>query len=124
MPNRTLGFDAVRKIGLSLPGVEEGTMYGSPALKHRGQLLACIPVHKSAEPNALGVRIPFDQRAELLAAAPETYYLKDHYVNYPMVLVRITHIDPDALRDLLGMAWRFVTGRIAARPAKGKLGRQ
>jgi hypothetical protein len=42
MRESTIGFDAVRDIGLALPGVEESTAYGSPALKVRGQLLACV----------------------------------------------------------------------------------
>jgi hypothetical protein len=46
----TINFDSVRKIGLALPGVEESTAYGSPALKVRGKLLACVPSHRSAEP--------------------------------------------------------------------------
>ena len=46
-----------------------------------------------------------------MAADPDVYYLKDHYVNYPCVLVRLSRIHPDALRDLLGMAWRFVTAK-------------
>jgi len=45
---------------------------------------------------------------ELMAAAPDIYYLTDHYVNYPVVLVRLSRIHPDALRDLLGIAWHFV----------------
>ena len=43
-----------------------------------------------------------------MAAAPDIYYLTDHYVNYPVVLVRLSRIHPDALRDLLGIAWHFV----------------
>ena len=69
MPRSTIDFDIVRKIGLALPGVEESTAYGSPALKVRGKLLACIAVHRSAEPGAV-VFVDFDDRAELLAATP------------------------------------------------------
>ena len=101
-------------MGLALPGVEEGTAYGSPALKVKGKLLACIPTHKSAEPNSLAVRIDYMQRAELLKENPEVYYLKDHYANYAAVLVRLSRIDTDALRDLLGAAWRFVTAKRTA----------
>ena len=114
-------FDTVRKIGLALPDVEEGTMYGSPALKVRGKLLACLAIHKSAEPGSLAVRIDFDQRVGLLAEGPETYYLTDHYRNYPVVLVRLSRIRIDQLRDLLGAAWRFVTSqksRTVSRPAR------
>jgi hypothetical protein len=85
----TINFDTVRKIGLALPGVEESTAYGSPALKVCRKLLACVPVHRSAEPNSLAVRVGVDDRAELLAAAPDVYYVTDHYLNYSVVLVRL-----------------------------------
>jgi hypothetical protein len=114
MAKGTIGFETVRKIGLSLPGVEESTAYGSPALKIRGKLLACIPAHRSAEPGSLAVRVDFDDRAELLAAAPDVYYLTDHYVGYNAVLVRLARIDADVLRDLLGMAYKFVTRKAAS----------
>ena len=104
-------FDAVRRIGLRLPDVEEGTMYGSPALKVRGNLMACLAVHKSAEPDTLAVRIDFGDRDELIDADPKTYYLTEHYVDYPVVLVRLARIRTDALSDLLGAAWRFVSAR-------------
>ena len=109
MPGKRIDFDTVRRIALGLSDVEESTIYRSPALKVRGKLLACIPNHRSAEPGSLAVRIDFGIRAELMAAAPDVYYLTDHYVNYPVVLVPLSRIRSDALRDLLGMAWRFVT---------------
>ena len=120
MPNKSINFDTVRKIGRALPGVEESTMYGSPALKIRGKLLACIAINKAAEPNSLAVSVGFDRRAELLETDPRTYYLKDHYVNYPAVLVRLSEIRPDVLKDLLTMAYRFVT----AKPKKKKTPRK
>jgi hypothetical protein len=104
-------FVRVRKLGRSLPGSEEGTSWGTPALKIDGQMFACIPTNKSAEANSLAVRVDFVQRDELLAADPRTYYLKDHYVNYPCVLVRLDRIHDDALRDLLRMAYEFVRAR-------------
>ena len=117
-------FDTVREIGLALPDVEDSTMYGAFALKVRGSLLACVAINKSAEPGSLAVRIDFDQRSGLLAEAPETYYVTDHYTNYPVVLVRLSQIKIDELRDLLGSAWRFVTSkkkRAASRAIGGKL---
>ena len=115
MPKSTINFDTVRKIGLALPGVEESTAYGSPALKVRGKLLACVPTHHSAEPGSLMVRVDFDVRAELLAAAPVVYYVTDHYLGYSAVLVRLSRVTQDVLRDLLGMAHKFVTAHKARR---------
>ena len=96
---------------MALPGVEESTAYGSPALKVHGKLLACVLAHRSAEPGSLAVRVDFDDRAELLAADPDVYYVTDHYLNYTAVLVRLSCVTPDVLRDLLGMAHKFVTAR-------------
>ncbi len=125
MPKNKIDFDVVRKIALELPDVEDASAYGSPAVKLCGKLFTCIPTNKSAEPDSLAVRIGIDQRAELVAAAPEVYYFTDHYADYPMVLVRLSRIHPDALRDLLGAAWRFVTakapgGKRTVRKPKGR----
>jgi hypothetical protein len=120
MPTSTINFDTVRSIGLALPGVEESTAYREPALKVHGKLLACIPSNRSAEPDSLVVRVDFDDRAELLAADPDVYYVPDHYVGYTGVLVRLSRVEPDVLRDLLGMAYKFVTRKAAPRPAARK----
>ena len=106
---RKIRFDAVRRMAVALPEVEEGTIHGSPSFKLRGKLLACAAIHKSAEPDTLAVRIPFDLRAELMESDPDSYYLTDHYVNYPVVLVRLSRIDVEGLRELLGASWRFVS---------------
>jgi hypothetical protein len=118
MPRQKIDFDMVREIGLNLPDVEESTMYGAPALKVRGTLLTCPAIHKSAEPNTLAVRIDFDQRDELIEADPNVYYLKPHYVNYPVVLVRLSRVNEEALRDLLSMGWQFITSKKKARGRK------
>jgi len=120
MPRSTINFDTVRKIGLALPGVEESTAYGQPALKIHGKLLACVPANRSAEPASLAVRVDFDDRAELLAADPDVYYVTDHYVGYTAVLVRLSRVSSDVLRDLLGMAYKFVTRNAAPRPRARK----
>ena len=109
MPKSSIDFDTVRNIGLALPGVEEGTAYGFPALKVQGKLLACVPANRSAEPGSIVVRVDFDDRTELIAAAPDVYYVTDHYVGFSAVLVRLSRVNAGALRDLLGMAHKFVT---------------
>ena len=73
MPRRKIAFDTVRELGLALPGVEEGTTYGSPALKVGGKMFACLAIHRSAEPNTVAIRVDFGRRAELIAADPDTY---------------------------------------------------
>jgi hypothetical protein len=123
MLGSTIDFETVRNVGLALPGVEESTAYGFPALKVHGKLLACIPANRSAEPDSLAVRVDFDDRAELLAADPDVYYVTDHYVGYSAVLVRLSCVNPDVLRDLLGMAYKFVTRKPAPRSPARKRGK-
>jgi hypothetical protein len=108
-------FDDVREAGLKLPGVTESTMYGEPALKLHGRLLACIASNKAAEPGSLVVCLDFPQRDELVAAEPDVYYLKDHYVGYACVVVRLSRIRRDALADLLLSSWRFVDAQKSRR---------
>ena len=74
-------------------------------------MFVCMATHKSAEPNTLVVKMDFAQRDALIEEAPATYYLKDHYVNYPCVLVRLSRVHPDALRDLVQGAYRREKGK-------------
>ena len=120
MPGSKINFDTVRKIGLALPGVEDSTAYGNLALKAHGKLLACVPTHRSAEPNSLVVKVDFGDRAQLLAEAPDVYYVTEHYVGYPSVLVRLSRVNPDVLRELLGMAYKFVTRKTVPRSSARK----
>ena len=120
MARSKITLDTVCEIGRTLPEVEVSTAYGAVALKIRGKMLACQAINKSAEPGSLVLRIDFDQRDALLAEAPETYYLTDHYRPYPCVVARLSRIGKDELRDLLGASWRFVTSERKKKPAARK----
>lgn len=68
-----------------------------------------MPSHRSAEPGSIVLRVGFEDRAALLAEAPDVYYVTEHYVGYSAVLVRLSRANAGLLRDLLGMAYKFVT---------------
>src|ERR1035438_4743476 len=107
-------FDEVRRIALSLQSVEEGTSYGTPAFKVGGKLIARL----KEDGDSLVVGTTFEEREEMMGADPETYYITDHYLKYPWVLVRLSRVQSDALRDLLGRAWRLASaakGRASGR---------
>src|SRR6476660_8980172 len=110
MPH-SCSFKTVESIRRTLPDVQVTTMYGQPALKVRGKMFVCIASHKSAEPNTLVVMMDFPDRDALIEDAPGTYYLKDHYLNYPCILVRLSRVHRDALRDLVIGAHRFVSAK-------------
>ena len=101
-------FARVREAAASLDGLSDATMYGAPALKLRGHLVACMATHSSAEPGTLVVRMDIEQRDALIRDDPSTYYLTDHYVGYPSVLVRLSRASSAALKDLLATGWRYI----------------
>jgi hypothetical protein len=108
-PDQCDVFERVRKVGLTLPGVEATIRYdGSPVLKADGLYMASLASHPSAEPGTLVVKMAIEERDGFLEDAPETYYLTDQYRPYPVVLVRLSQIDQAALRDLLTLAWRLL----------------
>ena len=111
-------FAAVDALGRTLPGVTRIVRYdGAPGLVRDGRFLAAIAAHRSAEPDTLVVRVRPDARQYLLDEAPRTYYLTDHYRPHPVVLVRLRHLSPDALRDVLHTAWRLAAPRTLGRAA-------
>jgi len=106
-------FDDIRKIGLKLPGAEEGRYFRMPALKVDGQVFVVCTSHPSAEPNSVSVAVGFERRAELIAHDPAVFYLKPHYEPYPVVLARLDRIGFTKLQRLLREAHHAVaTGAV------------
>jgi hypothetical protein len=102
-----VSFEDVASVGCKLDGVERTLAWGQPALKVRGKMFVCMASHRSAEPNSLVVMMDRTDRDALIAEAPDTYYLKDHYLNHPCVLVRLSRVRKDALPDLVTGAYQF-----------------
>ena len=99
----SITFDTVRRIALTLPGVEESTSYGTPALKVKGRLF----VRMWEDSKTMVLKTTFEEREELMAADAETYFITDHYLNYEWVLVNLDRVSEDALKDLLRGAHRL-----------------
>src|SRR6267143_4682342 len=97
-------FETVRQIAQTLPGAEESTSYGTPAFKVKGKLFA----RQHQDGKSLVVGVDFEEREEMMSAAPEKFYITDHYLNYPCMFVRMGTVRPDELRDLLIGSWRRV----------------
>jgi len=98
-----LNFQKALKVAQALGDVEESTSYGTPAIKIRGKLIARL----KEDGDSLVVGTTFEERAEMMETDPETYYITDHYRSAPWVLVRLSKVHPDALRDLLGRALKL-----------------
>jgi hypothetical protein len=96
-------YDTVREMALALPGVEEGTSYGTPALKVRGKLF----VRLKEDGETIVLKTTYEEREELMAHDPETYFITDHYLNYPYILVSLARVNEDALKELILTSYRL-----------------
>ncbi|HSZ51416.1 MAG TPA: MmcQ/YjbR family DNA-binding protein [Caulobacteraceae bacterium] len=99
-------WDDVLALALAFPGVEEGTSYGTPALKANGKFLTRL---RAEDGSVVLVDVTFDEREMLMAAEPQTFHLTPHYQNYPSVLARLENLDPGTLRNFLERRWRNVS---------------
>jgi len=95
------------KIAMKLPGVEQGTSYGTPALHVRKRFLARL----KEDGESVALKVDFLDREVLLELDPAAFYLTDHYRPYPAVLVRLKQVRPAMMKQLLEQSWRFVAQR-------------
>ena len=98
-------YRRVCEMARKLPGVEESASYGTPALKVKGRFMCRL---RTEAEGALAIRCDFLDRQILLQADPEVFFVTEHYLDYPMVLVRLDKIRLSALPDLIERAWRVV----------------
>jgi hypothetical protein len=100
MAPRKLSLAVIRRTVSTLPGVEEGTSYGTPAWRHKGKLLARL--HQDGK--SIVLKVGNETRDHLLQADPKTFFVTDHYVSYAMVLARLDQLSAGDLKKLLKRA--------------------
>lgn len=95
-------FQALREMATALPGVEEGTSYGTPAFRVKGRFF----IRLKEDGETIVLKTDFYERDHLMAAHPEAFFITDHYRDYPAVLVRLAAVSPTHLRRLVVDSWR------------------
>ncbi len=100
--NGPLAFDDVFGLVRHLPGIELSTSYGTPSIKVKGKFIARL----KEDGETLAMRTTFIDRDMLMRVAPETFFITDHYRDYPAVLVRLASVDRAQLAELLEDEWR------------------
>ena len=98
-------WDEVRAIALALPGTEDGTSYGTPALKVKGKFLTRL---RQEDGSVVLLLAAIEERAALIESAPRVYFFTDHYRDWPTVLARLEPARPEHLAGLLTQAWRRI----------------
>ena len=118
---RPLSFEDVRAIASSMPEVAETTSWGMPTFKAGKTTFAVEPHPRpDVEPNSVGVPMSFEERARLIASRPDVYYLTAHWEKYPGVLVRLSTVGRDELREILSAAWHHAMEHGSAKKARTK----
>ncbi|NEX92849.1 MmcQ/YjbR family DNA-binding protein [Caulobacter sp. 17J65-9] len=97
-------WEEVRALARALPGVEDGTSYGTPALKVGGKLL--VRLREDGETVVLQ-DTGFDEREALIESRPDVFHFTGHYRDYPCVLARLPAARADDLRGLIERSWRL-----------------
>ena len=97
MATRKLSLAVIRRTVSAIPGIEEGTSYGTPAWRHKGKML--VRLHQDGQ--SIVLKVGNETRDHLLQADPDTFFITDHYVGYPMVLARLDRLTATDLKRLL-----------------------
>ena len=95
----------IKKIALSFPLAEAKLSYGKPAFVVAKKFFTRV----RAEDNSLVMIVnSIDQRDMMLELDPKTYFITDHYKNYPSILVRMDRVSPEEVRAMLERRWRQI----------------
>jgi hypothetical protein len=109
-------FDDVAALALALPGTEEGTRWGNRTWLVRGKGFVWERPLRKSDLEALGDSAPcgpiLEARTEhliareaILAENPDVFFTTPHFDNYPAVLIRLDHIAPEDLEEIVAEAW-------------------
>ena len=95
----------LRKVALSFPGAHEEPHYGQPSYKIEKKFFVRL---RSEDASIVWMVDSIDERDALIEMDPKTYFITDHYKNYPSVLVRISRLNEAMLRKMLERRWRAI----------------
>ncbi len=113
-----------KKIALSFPEANEKLSYGSPAIFIAKKFFTRL---RSQDDSIVWIVGSIDERDHMLEMDPKTYFITDHYKDYPSVLVRTSRIDQTMLKKMLERRWRAIAPKklirevddaVAAKPVK------
>lgn len=93
-------LDGIVDFTMKLPEVVESTSYGKPALKRGDRLIFAL-----RDEQTLSLTCSFEQRAALLEEHPGTFFITDHYLNWPAVVARLLGADKKVLQAAVKASW-------------------
>jgi hypothetical protein len=94
-----------KKIALSFPEAQEKTSYGNPAIFVGKKFFAR---YRKEDKSIVWIVGSMDERDHLLEIDPKTYFITEHYRDYPGVLVRVSRLSVTMLKKMLERRWRAI----------------
>ena len=95
-------WSLVSELAMALPDVAAGTSYGTPAFLVRGKMF----VRLKEDGATAVVYVPMVDRDFLLQQHPGTFFITDHYRDYPAMLINLASVTRALLVERLIESWR------------------
>ena len=105
----------IRQHMMTLPGTTEGLSHSTPTFYVNKKILTRL------WENGEVLVVHTDEREKWLQADPETFFITDHYRNYPYMLIRLDKVQPDDLKQLLTAAWLKKASKALVKEYQNKL---
>jgi hypothetical protein len=94
-------LEFIRRILLPMPGVTEGTAYGTPAFHVKKKFMLRLKEDNET------LAVYNEEREKWIGKDPDVFFVTAHYLNYPFVLVNLAKVEPADLEQLLIDAWFY-----------------
>jgi hypothetical protein len=95
----------LKKVALSFPQACEKRSYGKPSFFIAKKFFTRL---RTEDDSIVWIVGSIDERDNLIELDPKTYFITEHYRDYPSVLVRTKRINETMLRKMLERRWRAI----------------
>jgi hypothetical protein len=94
-------WDRVSAIAMKMPGAAASTSYGTPAFKVNKKLFARL------KEDGKTLVIFTLEREWWMHKDAKTFFITDHYINHPMMLISLERVTAKDLETLIKESWRL-----------------
>ena len=94
-------YEKVNSIALGFPGAVASTSYGTPAFKVNKKLFARF------KEDGKTLVVYTEERNRWMKENPVTFFITDHYKNYPAMLIDLATVKKKDLERLLFVSWQI-----------------
>ena len=94
-------WSMVSAVAAKFPGAEAGVSYGTPAFKVQKKLFVRL------KGDGKTIAVYNNERGKWMQQNPVTFFITDHYKNYPMPLIDLISVKKKDLKMLLMASWQI-----------------